>query len=84
MDSAPLLPLGAGITELDCRTFSVSYRLRCPLSLRQLPRQGSQDAGDGSAGVVFHVKHVSCGSIVSSFRPVVFVLDDVGDMKWDV
>ena len=51
-----LLPLGAGITEPNCRTFGVSCRLRCPLSLRQLPRQGSRDAKDNFAGVMFHVK----------------------------
>ena len=33
---------------------------------------------------MFHVKRDSCGNIVSSFRPVVFVLDDVGEMKQDV
>ena len=51
------LPLGAGSTVFNCRTFSVSYRLRCPLSLRQLPRQGSQDVGCETAGDMFPVKH---------------------------
>ena len=61
-------PLGAGSTVPNCRTFSVSYRLRCPLSLRQLPRQGSQDAGGETAGDMFHVKHDSgekCCSVLS-------------------
>ena len=26
----------------DCRTFSISYRLRCPLSLRQLEGRGAK------------------------------------------
>ena len=63
-----LLPLGAGSTVPNCRTFSVSYRQRCPLSLRQLPRQGSQDAGGETAGDMFHGKYDSgekCCSVLS-------------------
>ena len=59
----------ADITERDCRTFSVSYRLRCPLSLWQLPRQGSQDAGGDFAGDMFHVKHDSDEKSTSVLSP---------------
>ena len=62
-------PLGAGSTVPNCRTFSVSCRLRCPLSLRQLPRQGSQDAGGETAGDMFHVKHDVIEFQAQSLRP---------------
>ena len=36
----------SGISPItDCRTVNGLYRSSCPLSLRQLPRQGSRDSG---------------------------------------
>ena len=46
------IPLGAGSTGYACDVHGEVYRYCLPLSLRQLPRQGRQDATDNYASLI--------------------------------